>query len=160
MTQCKDEVVAHPHMMDLGYHLVVPAIPNRRKPIKEHRWLARKALLCRVPWGLSAGIAGPLTLPADLGYVGQGRNRFCYLVPATNEHAQPSVLKLVAGDERWHGEGGIPAAPFALCSGVLGRGGQDQIAEQLGPGSFGAPGPGPSEVRIGRFLAPHPAGQP
>ena len=81
MTQCKDEVVAHPHMMDLGYHLVVPAIPNRRKPIKEHHWLARKALLCRVPWGLSAGIAGPLTLPADLGYVGQGRNRFCYMVP-------------------------------------------------------------------------------
>ena len=25
MTQCKDEVVARPHMMDLGYHLVVPA---------------------------------------------------------------------------------------------------------------------------------------
>ena len=99
MTQCKDEVVAHPHMMDLGYHLVVPAIPNRRKPTKEHHWLARKALLCRVPWGLSAGIAGPTTLPADLGYVGQGRNRFCYLVPPPNEHAQPSVLKLVSGDQ-------------------------------------------------------------
>ena len=99
MTQCKDEVVAHPHMMDLGYHLVVPAIPNRRKPTKEHHWLARKALLCRVPWGLSAGIAGPTTLPADLGYVGQGRNRFCYLVPPPSEHAQPSVLKLVSGDQ-------------------------------------------------------------
>ena len=36
MTQCKDEVEAHPHMMDLGYHLAVPAIPNRRKPTKEH----------------------------------------------------------------------------------------------------------------------------
>ncbi len=76
LNQCKDEVSTRPAAESLQCHLLVPAIPNRRKPIKEHHWLSRKAVLCRAPWGLSAGIAGPRTLPADLSYLGQGRNRF------------------------------------------------------------------------------------
>ncbi len=100
MNQFKDEVTAtataHPPDQQLGFHIMVPAIPNRRKPVLEHHWLSRKALLCRAPWGLSADIDGPITLPAELGYVGQGRNRFCYSIPASTDRGKPSVLKLLS----------------------------------------------------------------
>ena len=56
MTQFKEEVAATPDGMDLGYHLLIPAVPNRRRPVKPHHWASRRALLCRAPWGLSAGI--------------------------------------------------------------------------------------------------------
>ena len=90
---------SHSYGMDLGYHLLIPAVPNRRRPVKPHHWASRRALLCRAPWGLSAGINGPLTLPAEIQYEGQGRNRVVYSVPGASPTERPSVLKLVSEDE-------------------------------------------------------------
>ena len=55
LAQCKEEVATTPGGTDLGYHLLIPAVPNRRRPVKPHHWTSRKALLCQAPWGLSAG---------------------------------------------------------------------------------------------------------
>ena len=99
LAQCKEEVATTPGGTDLGYHLLIPAVPNRRKPVKPHHWTSRKALLCQAPWGLSAGINGPRTLPAEILYEGQGRNRVVYSVPGASQSERPSVLKLVSEDE-------------------------------------------------------------
>ena len=34
LAQCKEEVATTPGGTDLGYHLLIPAVPNRRKPVK------------------------------------------------------------------------------------------------------------------------------
>ena len=47
MTQFKEELAATPDGMDLGYHLLIPAVPNQRRPVKPHHWALRRALLCR-----------------------------------------------------------------------------------------------------------------
>ena len=99
LAQCKEEVATTPGGTDLGYHLLIPAVPNRRRPVKPHHWTSRKALLCQAPWGLSAGINGPRTLPAEILYEGQGRNRVVYSVPGASQSERPSVLKLVSDDE-------------------------------------------------------------
>ena len=92
LAQCKEEVATTPGGTDLGYHLLIPAVPNRRRPVKPHHWTSRKALLCQAPWGLSAGINGPRTLPAEILYEGQGRNRVVYSVPGASQSERPSVL--------------------------------------------------------------------
>ena len=99
LAQCKEEVSTTPGGTDLGYHLLIPAVPNRRRPVKPHHWTSRKALLCQAPWGLSAGINGPRTLPAEILYEGQGRNRVVYSVPGASQSERTSVLKLVSEDE-------------------------------------------------------------
>ena len=99
LAQCKEEVATTPGGTDLGYHLLIPAVPNRRRPVKPHHWTSRKALLCQAPWGLSAGINGPRTLPAEILYEGQGRNRVVYSVPGASQSERTSVLKLVSEDE-------------------------------------------------------------
>ena len=120
LAQCKEEVATTPGGTDLGYHLLIPAVPNRRRPVKPHHWTSRKALLCQAPWGLSAGINGPRTLPAEILYEGQGRNRVVYSVPGASQSERTSVLKLVSEDED-HGremEAYLPATS-PVCQSVL-----------------------------------------
>ena len=47
LAPCKEEVATTPGGADLGYHLLIPAVPNRRRPVKPHHWTSRKALLCQ-----------------------------------------------------------------------------------------------------------------
>ena len=122
LTQFKEEVTATPAGTDLGFHLLVPAVPNRKKPVKPHHWISRKGLLCRVSWGLSAGINGPSTLPAEILYEGQGRNRVVFSVPGASPTERPTVLKLVSEDEDHGREMEVYQRLPLLCAKVFWQG--------------------------------------
>ena len=62
----------------------------------QRRMVSKKLAQCK---GLSAGINGPRTLPAEILYEGQGRNRVVYSVPGASQSERTSVLKLVSDDE-------------------------------------------------------------